>query len=180
MSAFLEAKIKRAFAFNDFTDDGIVDKQDLLEHARRIAKAKGYAEDAPERADLVEQNLGAWSAMEQVAGTARLDEEGWVSLTQQMTADKRGYRKFLESSVGTTFENMDLDGDGWVTVDEFRTHLEIYGADASAAEECFARIDTNGDGKMSRSEVLDAIYEFFTSTDPDAPGNWFFGLPPSV
>ena len=59
MSAFVEAKIKRAFSLNDFTKDGVVDKQDLLEHARRIAKAKGYADDAPERADLVEQNLGA-------------------------------------------------------------------------------------------------------------------------
>lgn len=175
MSEFLENKIKHAFELHDFTKDGVVDQDDLLEHGRRIANAKGYGDDAVERAELVEESRKMWAGLEQMAGATRLDQAAWVALTMQMTADAAAYRAFLEGATATTFGHMDLNGDGWVCLEEFRTHLEIYGVDGSKAESCFAKVDSNADGRLSVSEVVDAIFEFYTSTDPEAPGNWFFG-----
>ncbi|MEU0007940.1 EF-hand domain-containing protein [Streptomyces sp. NPDC006314] len=39
----------------------------------------------------------------------------------------------------------------------------------------FTKLDTDGDGVISRQEFIRAIREHFLSTDPDAPGSPFFG-----
>ena len=39
----------------------------------------------------------------------------------------------------------------------------------------FTRLDTDGDGAVSRHEFIRAIREHFLSDNPDAPGSMFFG-----
>ncbi|MFD0329883.1 hypothetical protein ACFQZC_21005 [Streptacidiphilus monticola] len=46
-----------------------------------------------------------------------------------------------------------------------------------SADEAFAHLDTDGDGRLSAEEFVTAIIEFWTSRDPDAPGNWWTGKP---
>jgi Ca2+-binding EF-hand superfamily protein len=43
------------------------------------------------------------------------------------------------------------------------------------AEKCFDKIDLNGDGYVSRSELVDLVGQFYLSSDPTAPGNLLFG-----
>ncbi|MDX2392977.1 hypothetical protein NJL88_23500 [Streptomyces sp. DK15] len=42
-------------------------------------------------------------------------------------------------------------------------------------EALFARIDKNHDGYLSVDELLDAVREYYTGDDEDAPGNLLFG-----
>ncbi|MFC9295666.1 hypothetical protein ACFTWH_15175 [Streptomyces sp. NPDC057011] len=42
-------------------------------------------------------------------------------------------------------------------------------------DEAFSELDRNGDEVLSREEISTAVLEYFTSEEPDAPGNWLFG-----
>ena len=50
-----------------------------------------------------------------------------------------------------------------------------YGASAGQATRAFARLDLDRNGVLDAAELTAAITQFFTSPDPDAPGNLAFG-----
>ena len=50
-----------------------------------------------------------------------------------------------------------------------------YGASAGQAARAFARLDLDRNGVLDAAELTAAITQFFTSPDPDAPGNLTFG-----
>ncbi|MEV0495871.1 EF-hand domain-containing protein [Streptomyces atratus] len=39
----------------------------------------------------------------------------------------------------------------------------------------FIKLDTDGDGAISRQEFIRAVREHYLSDNPDAPGSLFFG-----
>ncbi len=46
-----------------------------------------------------------------------------------------------------------------------------------AVAEAFSHLDGDGDGLLSAEEFTRAVIEFWSSTDPNAPGNWLMGRP---
>jgi hypothetical protein len=78
------------------------------------------------------------------------------------------------------FAIADVDGDGMVSRSEFdvfqRSHFPaIPQADL---DEAFTHLDRDGDGALSAVEFETAIIEYWSGTDPDAPGNWWMGRRP--
>jgi hypothetical protein len=53
--------------------------------------------------------------------------------------------------------------------------LAAFGVSEPDARYTFGRIDADGDGEITLDEWLEALHQFWTSTDPDAPGNTLFG-----
>jgi hypothetical protein len=73
----------------------------------------------------------------------------------------------------------DTDTDGRVNPTEYfafqRGHFPgLTEADAAVA---FEHLDADGDGYLTAGEFKRACVEFWSSTDPDAPGNWWMGRP---
>ena len=50
------------------------------------------------------------------------------------------------------FDAADTDGNGWLSYDELLAHLLRSGTDLDVISEIFARFDTDGDGRVSRTE----------------------------
>ncbi|MCG5220160.1 EF-hand domain-containing protein [Streptosporangium soli] len=63
-----------------------------------------------------------------------------------------------------------------IGAEKFARLLQVLGITAPAAVELFARLDTNGDGRIGCEEFARAAREFFVSGDPDAPGGLLFGV----
>jgi Ca2+-binding EF-hand superfamily protein len=73
------------------------------------------------------------------------------------------------------FDCVDTDGDGQIAAEEFADWLCGHGVDRPNAIESFRRMDRKGAGTMSKDDIKVCVVEFFTSQDPEAPGNWLHG-----
>src|SRR5262249_23948604 len=73
----------------------------------------------------------------------------------------------------------DADGDGRLSPSDFRAFQGAHFPHLTEADanEAFAHLDTDDDGYLSAEEVVRAIIEYWSSSDPDAPGNWWMGRP---
>jgi Ca2+-binding EF-hand superfamily protein len=69
-----------------------------------------------------------------------------------------------------------LDKDGSISVEEYKTMYKIHGiGNESLAAKIFAKLDFDGDGKISKNDAMNLVADFYLSDNPQAPGNLFFG-----
>jgi Ca2+-binding EF-hand superfamily protein len=77
--------------------------------------------------------------------------------------------------VNFTFDYFDRDKDGAMTTAEFVEVYAVFDLPAAAAETAFKQMDTDGDGRIYKTDALRLVQEFYLSDDPNAAGNVFFG-----
>lgn len=49
------------------------------------------------------------------------------------------------------------------------------GITPSTSGEAFKRLDRDSSGQITREEFNQALFEYYLSADPEAPGNWLLG-----
>lgn len=69
----------------------------------------------------------------------------------------------------------DTNDNGFITIDEYKIVVSSYNVTEEVATKTFPKLDSNGDGRISKEEFVELIKQFHMSDDPDAPGNLFFG-----
>jgi hypothetical protein len=69
----------------------------------------------------------------------------------------------------------DQNDDKYITKAEYKDMFRVYGIDMKYLDMGFNKLDFNGDGQISKTELVQGFSDFFLSSDPDAPGNWIFG-----
>src|SRR5262249_40174854 len=90
-------------------------------------------------------------------------------------SDRESVRGYVRGDVQLLFDALDTDGDGRVTLDEYRRYLEVCGVKGSSAEAFFAHADLDENGRLTRREMADAVEEFLLGEDASAAGNYLFG-----
>jgi len=73
------------------------------------------------------------------------------------------------------FTVFDLDEDDSIGRSEFADFYGVFGLSVDLAEAVFDTLDTNGDGSITRDELLQASAEFFRSDDMESVGNMLYG-----
>ena len=66
-----------------------------------------------------------------------------------------------EQSGIAMFNSLDADGDGYISLEEWKNHYEAFGIDPVHAPASFNAIDTSGNGKISREEFVAYHMEFY-------------------
>ncbi|MCA9780840.1 MAG: EF-hand domain-containing protein [Candidatus Eremiobacteraeota bacterium] len=159
------------------------DFESLLERLRR---ARGWQTDSPRVGQARDCYENLWKTLEKHGDR---DQDGAISLgewlefhrvalcdSQVLLQINPAYEELVVTMSRFVQETLDDDGDGRVTSDEYREFCEAYGIDEKEAERCFRGLDRNGDGILTRAEILDLVLEYYCSEEPDAPGNLFFGI----
>jgi hypothetical protein len=73
------------------------------------------------------------------------------------------------------FNVMDVDQSGLLDKGEWADLFRVYNIPVIYVEETFHRIDVDGDGRLSKTEVIAMIQDFLYSSDPGNPANYMFG-----
>ena len=177
----LATKISRGFDHLDADGDGWLDEQDHVLMGRRVADGLGHAAGSEAERRIIDTYLRIWREVhlphvaEGAKGIARAD---FITSTSALADDPAAAEATLGALARSYLEIADVDADGGLTSAEFlafqRGHFpNLSEPDAAAA---FAHLDTDGDGRISTAEFERAIIEYWTSGDPDAPGNRWLGV----
>ena len=171
-------KFTHYFSILDRDGDGMLERSDFESIVGAVASARGLQEGSAEYGRLRDAVMDTWSHIEEFAdpngdGRATLDE--WIQTLDDTINNEDKYERYVTPFATGVFEMLDTDNDDEVGPDEYRQFFSIFGVSTDASDEAFRRLDTNGDGRLTKSELLERVREFHTADDPNAPGNYLFG-----
>ena len=90
--------------------------------------------------------------------------------------DREGFLGRFATMVAAWMDICDTDGDGMISLDEYTAMFaNTVNASPEDLEAAFHKLDQDGDGALSSEEIRTAAEEYYTSEDPQAPGNWLLG-----
>ena len=178
----LREKIAFGFDLLDADGDGRLTEQDYVLMGERAACALGYPKGGEQRCQLVEAYATIWREVH-LPHTTRADaaitKDEFIRATAALADDPDTAAATLGALADKYFEVTDLDGNGVLDPREYEVFLtSLFPAIAQRdIEEAFDYLDRNRDGVLSRAEFSRAVIEYWTSSDPDAVGNWALGTP---
>ncbi|MBN1955312.1 MAG: EF-hand domain-containing protein [Anaerolineae bacterium] len=180
LSQLLERKYTHLFDIYDSDNNGWIEAADYMHHVKMVTEVRGIPADSPAYKQFEEDTMVRW---EQLCGIADRDGDGRISRQEYLeSAEVRYYMSKGEDLVahceveyGSLFDLFDTDGNGYITVEEYRDITKIFGLEDVDHAAVFARLDLDGDGTISREEMMQLLADFFYRNDPDAPGNLLFG-----
>lgn len=176
LSPLQDRKISRMFDVLDVDRDGFLSPADTDRVVGHLVAQRGWTEGGPEHRALREAygpGVQALAPFRDPAG--RVTHEAYLRYHQTMLNSPGAYQATIRRLAELVFEVLDSDGDGRVSEQELRNFYAAYSIDESLSPEAFHRLDMDGDGIVSKSEILDAVGQFYLSSDPEAPGNWLLG-----
>ncbi|WP_018350436.1 EF-hand domain-containing protein [Longispora albida] len=178
MTDLLERKWALSFAQLDANRDGFADESDARTLGRLVADSYGHPEGSPGAGRVLDAFQNLWAAIAagmDTDGDGRVTAEEFVAGMRTVLALESGYDTHFQAAVDPVLDLADSDGDGVVTLGEWRLFQQAYGTSPADADAIFELLDVNGDGELSRAELAAALRDFYTSSDPDRPGNHIYG-----
>lgn len=178
LTPFQKRKLGRMFDVMDVNSDGFVGRTDFVHRVNALARLRGWHAGSTSYDRNLRNALSEWQSVRESADVdedARVSREEYLRFAAAFLADREAIRAYARGDVQLMFDAMDADGDGKITVDEYRQYLEVCGIDVSAADSFFAHADLNEDGLVTRAEMTHAMEEYLLSDDPASGGNWLFG-----
>lgn len=171
---------KLTYFFHTFDADknGFLEKSDFDKIVKGFAEAYNITQGSETYQYISSTYAKRWDDLSKKADTnadnkVSLDE--WLSSQDKLLNDSKS--DFLWLRIASMFlEIQDVDKDGSISVEEYKTMYKIHGiGNESLAAEIFAKLDFDGDGKISKNDAMNLVADFYLSDNPQAPGNLFFG-----
>ncbi|MEU4446965.1 EF-hand domain-containing protein [Actinosynnema sp. NPDC050801] len=176
----LKAKINQGFDHLDVDGDELLTEDDHVLMGKRVAKSLGHEPDSPSEQRIVDAYLRIWRDLHLphiAGGGTAISREQFLVSTGSLADDPEA----AAASVGALAEAFlaiaDVDAGGGVNPREFFLFQGGHFPDLTETEaaEAFAHLDTDGNGHLTAEEFIRACVQFWSSTDPAAPGNWWMG-----
>ena len=180
-SDFQKRKIAYFFKLLDLNRNGLLQFNDFSDMAELVRLKLGFEEGSKNHKKIADKSTRLFHHLLEDITPAKqqsISEEEWVAFfdTKLTGSDAEDVlEEYQELIFQYVFDFFDHNHDGFITKDEYQMFFEIFGADQQYFEKSFSLLDKNGDGKISRYEMLASIEEFLISDDSEASGNWTFG-----
>nr|WP_202523404.1 EF-hand domain-containing protein [Kitasatospora sp. SID7827] len=178
----LIAKISHGFDHLDADGDGQLTERDHVLMGQSVARSLGHPSGSAEEARIVDAYVAIWRELHLPhlpTGSVSMRRADFLASTASLADDPKAAEATLGALARAFLAVVDPDGDGRVHADEFflfqRGHFpQLRRSDADTA---FAHLDRDDDGTLDPDEFVSAMIEYWTSRDPEAPGNWWTGSP---
>ncbi len=175
----LQRNIDAVFTILDVNADGVITYDDITAIGTRVCGQLHIA-GSPQAAAILGRYASWW---EQLRADCDADGDGRISRAEFAHAMLSGggdgqanYNQQLGKQVSLLADAMDADGDGFIEATEY---LALFGAapdlDPQVVQAAFERLDTNGDGRISREELQAGAARLFLSSDRAHPGTSILG-----
>jgi Ca2+-binding EF-hand superfamily protein len=168
-------KLTHQFSVIDSDRNGRIEWADYQRIVDKIAATRDYEPGSEPYETLLGQYRYGWEQAQPFVEDGGLTADKWLAYSDALFSSPGIYDTLVRPTAGMIFDTFDADGDGKVSVAEWRDFFRCYAVDPAEADQCFPKYDLNGDGYVSRSELVDLVGQFYLSSDPDAPGNLLFG-----
>lgn len=171
-------KLDRAFDHIDADHTGQIERDDLIGLGSRVLLGFGQAPTSSRGRELLDRFDELWT---EIAAHADIDGTGAISPAEFRTAMINAYIK--QQKFDQTFRPAtaalaalaDTNGDGVIGLDEFQVLQAAFGTPDDDATAAFYLLDRDRNGSLSVDELVIAAHEYYTSADPQAPGNALYG-----
>ena len=168
-SIFWNKKIDRAVRSHDTNKSGDISRADFLLIRERY---KSLGTSTPQHIELLTRHQSA------ILERLHLDDESvrlsYAELKEKMIEDLANvpsYEAFIESM----FQNLDMNGDGVISFEDWKAHYYCTGVDQAHARASFGAMDANGDGVVSKEEFLKFHCEYFFTADNKLGSSILYG-----
>jgi Ca2+-binding EF-hand superfamily protein len=171
-----QRKLTRFFKVYDIDGSGAIEESDYMRIARNIARMRGLQPGSTEYKKLEAKFSFVWEYMQKFGDPNRDYAVSLPEFLEYAESVLEGNYAAIEGSTGSfLFELIDSDGDGQITLDEFRQFYRAYDIHDTEVDFIFRKLDLDADSTISTDEFARLGYDFHYSDDPDNPANWFFG-----
>ncbi|MFF4380962.1 EF-hand domain-containing protein [Kitasatospora sp. NPDC001547] len=178
----LTTKIALGFDHLDADGDGLLTEYDHVLMGRACAEVLGHARGSDAERSMIAAYVGIWRDLHLPhAGSAQeITRDDFIASTLTLADDPRAAAATIGRLAEVFLSVADADGDGTVDAEEFRAFHRAHfpRLDRDRVDVAFGHLDRDGDGTLSREEFVGAVLEYWTSRDPQAPGNWWTGRHP--
>ncbi len=175
----LDQKFRKLFSFVDADGSGSVERSDFVAVAARLNAAFNVSPSSDRGEAVAAAFERAWDGFAAAIGAGSgggVDADTYAAgLSELFTSDPSAFDRLIAPMNDAVFELCDGDGDGVIDFPEFQAVQSALGASAEESAETFAALDLDQSRGITRDEVQAAVRSYFTSDDPAAPGNQFFG-----
>lgn len=175
----LDRKIDICFTHGDQNGDGTMEGADALALAARIIAYQGEPFGSNKAQALLKGFETFWkhmSAKMDLNSDGTITPDEWRSgMRQAFVENSQGFKEGFRPLAEALFALCDKDGDNKVTPKEFFLFHKAFGTSEENSRIAFAKLDQDQSGHLTVDELLKAWQEYYTSADPEAPGNWLFG-----
>lgn len=173
-------KTKQVHYFNvlDYNGDGVLEKQDFVDIADRLADLRGYEEGSSRHTAVRKEILRMWTnarALSGKEGKSQITIEDWLAHEEEVLDSNVLIHSYVQGIARAIFDILDADNDGIISKEEYLKFFRSFRGDAENGELAFQKLDDDDKGHLTRQEFLGAVTEFHLSDNPDARGNWLFG-----
>jgi len=179
LTALQQKKVTLLFHFWDYDKSGALERKDYAAVGERMAAERGWAPGSPEYVYLNQKLMEDWEEAQRFADTNndnKISLDEWLVFCDHFINDEAMYQVTVTNIAGAIIEAVDGDGDGRIVPAEWATVFRVYGwQDETTALETFRLLDRDGDGLVTKEELLATLDDFFMSDDPNEPSNFMFG-----
>jgi tellurite resistance protein TerC len=170
--------LSRRFAVLDANRDGTWQLADYEQQARALCDAFGHAPDSPPGRAVAAGQRELFSALlahMDANGDQQISPDEFAAAVGRPIEDRPRFDAAVTATARSLIQAADHHRTGVLDPPGYARLTAAYGASAGEAARAFARLDLDRNGVLDPAELTQAITQFFTSPDPDAPGNLAFG-----
>ncbi|XP_033217466.1 calexcitin-2 [Belonocnema kinseyi] len=172
-------KKKLLFVFNTFFDvnqSGSIDKKDFDLAVKTICDSRGWVPGNAKLQQTKDTLFKIWDGLRQRADSdqdGQISRDEWYSMWEEYAKDPENAPEWQQIYMNFVFDLEDSSGDGSIDEVEFSAVCSSHGVEDSEARDAFKKLQV-GD-EVTREKFQKLWREFFSSDEPNAPGNFIFG-----